>query len=51
MGNKDNYIGPWSPKEDLLWQGNVQSSKKKFNIDKAKKLILGRKNPKISKNI
>ena len=43
MGNKDNYIGPWSPKEDLLWQGNVQSSKKKFNIDRAKKMIAASK--------
>ena len=30
MGNKENYIGPWAPKEDLLWQGNVQSPKKEI---------------------
>ena len=27
MGNKSKYIGPWAPKEDLLWQGNVSSPK------------------------
>ena len=37
MGNKENYIGPWAPKEDLLWQGNVPSSKKKYNVNKLKK--------------
>ena len=37
MGNKENYIGPWAPKEDLLWQGNVKPSKKKFNVKKLKK--------------
>ena len=40
MGNKENYIGPWAPKEDLLWQGNVKSSKKKYNVEKVKKMIL-----------
>ena len=30
MGNKGNYIGPWAPKEDLLWQGNVPSPKKEI---------------------
>jgi catalase-peroxidase len=39
MGNKQNYIGPWAPKEDLLWQGNVQPAKKKYNIEKVKKMI------------
>ena len=39
MGDKDNYIGPWAPKEDLLWQGNVQSSKKKYSVEKVKKMI------------
>ena len=39
MGNKDNYIGPWAPKEDLLWQGNVSPSKKKYNVNKVKKMI------------
>ena len=42
MGNKENYIGPWAPKEDLLWQGNVVS-KKKYNLDKLKKMILDSK--------
>ena len=32
MGNKENYIGPWAPKEDLLWQGNVSPSKKKYTM-------------------
>ena len=41
MGNKENYIGPWAPKEDLLWQGNVTSPKKKYNVDKVKKMIAG----------
>ena len=39
MGNKQNYIGPWAPKEDLIWQGNVPSPKKKYNIEKVKKMI------------
>jgi len=39
MGNKQNYIGPWAPKEDLLWQGNVQPAKKKYNLQKVKKMI------------
>ena len=39
MGSNRNYIGPWAPKEDLLWQGNVHSPKKKFNVDKVKKMI------------
>jgi len=39
MGNKENYIGPWAPKEDLLWQGNVPTPKKKYNVNKVKKMI------------
>ena len=39
MGNKQNYIGPWAPKEDLLWQGNVSSTKKKYSVEKVKKMI------------
>tara|TARA_Y100000590_G_scaffold269493_1_gene302617 strand:- start:59 stop:982 length:924 start_codon:yes stop_codon:yes gene_type:complete len=41
MGNKENYIGPWAPKEDLLWQGNVPNPKKKYNVNKVKKMISG----------
>ena len=40
MGNKQNYIGPWAPKEDLLWQGNVSTTKKKYSVEKVKKMIL-----------
>ena len=43
MGNKDNYIGPWAPKEDLLWQGNVATGKKKYNLNKVKKMIAASK--------
>ena len=43
MGNKDNYIGPWAPKEDLLWQGNISPSKKKYSVDKLKKMIAASK--------
>ena len=43
MGNKQNYIGPWAPKEDLSWQGNIPSSKKKYNLNKVKKMILSSK--------
>ena len=39
MGNKENYIGPWAPKEDLYWQGNVPKPKKKYNVEKVKKMI------------
>ena len=28
MGNRENYIGPWALKEDLLWQGNVLLQKR-----------------------
>ena len=43
MGNKDNYIGPWAPKEDLHWQGNVSPSKKKYSLEKLKKMIAASK--------
>ena len=43
MGNKDNYIGPWAPKEDLTWQGNIQPSKKKYSVEKVKKMIAASK--------
>ena len=43
MGNKENYIGPWAPKEDLLWQGNVSSPKRKYNVEKVKKMITASK--------
>ena len=36
MGNRDNYIGPWAPKEDLAWQNNVPAPKKKYNVEKVK---------------
>ena len=39
MGSKENYIGPWAPKEDLYWQGNVPKPKKKYNLEKTKKMI------------
>ena len=39
MGNRDNYIGPWAPKEDLVWQNNVPAPKKKYNLEKVKKMI------------
>ncbi len=39
MGNRDNYIGPWAPKEDLAWQNNVPAPKKKYNVEKVKKMI------------
>ena len=37
MGNK-NYIGPWAPKEDLLWQGSLLS--KRDMTTKVKKMIV-----------
>ena len=43
MGNKENYIGPWAPKEDLYWQGNVPKPKKKYNVEKVKKMITSSK--------
>ena len=43
MGNKENYIGPWAPKEDLVWQGNVPAHKKKYNVNKVKKMVLASK--------
>ena len=39
MGNRDNYIGPWAPKENLVWQNNVPAPKKKYNLEKVKKMI------------
>ena len=43
MGSKDNYIGPWAPKENLHWQGNVLPSKKKYSVNKLKKMIASSK--------
>ena len=39
MGNRDNYIGPWAPKENLVWQNNVPAPKKKYSVEKVKKMI------------
>ena len=39
MGPRKYYIGPDSPKEDLIWQDPIPKGKKTFNINKAKKLI------------
>jgi len=39
LGSKDNYIGPWVPKETLIWQDPVPAHKKKYNVEKVKKLI------------
>ena len=39
MGAKKYYIGPDSPKEDLIWQDPVPKGKKGFSVIKAKKLI------------
>ena len=40
MGPRKRYIGPESPKEDLIWQDPVPENNKSFNINDAKKLIL-----------
>ena len=39
LGSKKNYIGPWVPKEELIWQDPVPAAKKKFNVEKVKKMI------------
>ena len=39
LGSRANYIGPWAPKEELIWQDPVPTNKKKFNVESAKKLI------------
>jgi len=39
LGPKINYIGPWAPKEELIWQDPVPAAKKKYNVEKVKKLI------------
>mgnify|MGYP006087007053 CR=1 FL=1 len=39
LGPKTNYIGPWAPKEELIWQDPVPAAKKKYNVEKVKKLI------------
>ena len=39
LGSRKNYIGPWLPKEELIWQDPVPAHKKKYSIDKVKKLI------------
>ena len=39
LGSRANYIGPWVPKEELIWQDPVPTNKKKFNVESAKKLI------------
>ena len=39
LGSKKNYIGPWIPKEELIWQDPVPTAKKKYSAEKVKKLI------------
>uniref|UniRef100_UPI00404A6CB7 catalase/peroxidase HPI n=1 Tax=Candidatus Nanopelagicus sp. TaxID=2518620 RepID=UPI00404A6CB7 len=39
LGSKDNYIGPWVPKDELIWQDPVTPLKKKYNVEKVKKQI------------
>jgi catalase-peroxidase len=39
LGSKKNYIGPWVPKEELIWQDPVPAAKKKYSTEKVKKLI------------
>ena len=39
LGAKTNYIGPWAPKEELIWQDPVPPCKKKYSVEKVKKLI------------
>ena len=39
LGPKTNYIGPWAPKEELIWQDPVPTAKKKYSVEKVKKLI------------
>ena len=39
LGSKKNYIGPWVPKEELIWQDPVPAAKKKYSAEKVKKLI------------
>ena len=43
LGSKKNYIGPWVPKEELIWQDPVPTSKKKYSAEKVKKLIAASK--------
>jgi catalase-peroxidase len=43
LGSKKNYIGPWIPKEELIWQDPVPAAKKKYNTEKVKKLIAASK--------
>ena len=39
LGSRKNYIGPWVPKEELIWQDPVPTHKKKYSVEKVKKLI------------
>ena len=39
MGPKERYVGPDSPKVDLIWQDPVPKGKKDYNIDKVKAKI------------
>ena len=43
MGNKDNYIGPWAPKEDFHGKAMYSPPKKKYNVEKVKKMIAASK--------
>ena len=43
LGSKKNYIGPWVPKEELIWQDPVPTAKKKYSAEKVKKLIAASK--------
>jgi catalase-peroxidase len=39
MGTKERYIGPWAPKEDLLWQDPVPSGRRDYDVAAVKAKI------------
>jgi catalase-peroxidase len=39
MGPKVRYLGPWTPKENLIWQDPVPAGKADWDVKKARKAI------------
>ena len=39
MGPKDNYLGPWVPSEDLIWQDPIPAGSTDYDVDAVKAKI------------
>lgn len=39
MGQRSNYIGPWAPSEDLIWQDPIPAGSSDYDVDAVKTAI------------